>query len=199
MRFAVGRQSSSASLGSDFVWLGLTSRQAVGRRAGPRAFGAAAVQHRGGEFYPQHPWTTAPPPSAAERSSHEWRKHCAGMLEKRAATAAGRMPNARQWSRRQESNLHLSLRRTPFYPLNYGEKCNTPLVANQGDCGELSIRSATRCSAGRCACLHIAAVTDTLSTCTEMRSCHRPYCSSPSCLTPYLPQFPRSPHGGLRP
>ena len=25
------------------------------------------------------------------------------------------------WSRRQESNLHLSLRRTLFYPLNYGE------------------------------------------------------------------------------
>jgi hypothetical protein len=25
------------------------------------------------------------------------------------------------WSRQQESNLHLSLRRTLFYPLNYGE------------------------------------------------------------------------------
>jgi hypothetical protein len=36
------------------------------------------------------------------------------------------------WSRRQESNLHLSLRRTPFYPLNYGEQsiayqCHAPL------------------------------------------------------------------------
>src|SRR5690606_29508898 len=27
----------------------------------------------------------------------------------------------RLWSRQQESNLHLSLRRTLFYPLNYGE------------------------------------------------------------------------------
>lgn len=26
-----------------------------------------------------------------------------------------------EWSRQQESNLHLSLRRTLFYPLNYGE------------------------------------------------------------------------------
>ncbi len=25
------------------------------------------------------------------------------------------------WSRRQESNLYLALRRRPFYPLNYGE------------------------------------------------------------------------------
>ena len=25
------------------------------------------------------------------------------------------------WSRHQESNLDLSLRRTPFYPLNYSE------------------------------------------------------------------------------
>ena len=25
------------------------------------------------------------------------------------------------WSRRQESNLYLPLRRRPFYPLNYGE------------------------------------------------------------------------------
>lgn len=27
----------------------------------------------------------------------------------------------RSWSRQQESNLHLPLRRGPFYPLNYGE------------------------------------------------------------------------------
>lgn len=27
----------------------------------------------------------------------------------------------RPWSRRQESNLYLPLRRRPFYPLNYGE------------------------------------------------------------------------------
>lgn len=26
------------------------------------------------------------------------------------------------WSRRQESNLYLPLRRRPFYPLNYGER-----------------------------------------------------------------------------
>ena len=26
-----------------------------------------------------------------------------------------------RWSRRQESNLYLPLRRRPFYPLNYGE------------------------------------------------------------------------------
>jgi len=109
------------------------------------------------------------------------------------------MPNARQWSRRQESNLHLSLRRTPFYPLNYGEKCNTPLVANEVERGVMSIRSATRRSAGRFACLHIAAVTDTLSTCIEMRSCSRPYRSNPSCLTHHLPQSPRSLYGGLRP
>jgi hypothetical protein len=30
-------------------------------------------------------------------------------------------PETVVWSRRQESNLYLSLRRTPFYPLNYGE------------------------------------------------------------------------------
>jgi hypothetical protein len=28
----------------------------------------------------------------------------------------------RRWSRRQESNLYLPLRRRPFYPLNYGER-----------------------------------------------------------------------------
>ena len=28
----------------------------------------------------------------------------------------------RSWPPRQESNLHLSLRRAPFYPLNYGEE-----------------------------------------------------------------------------
>lgn len=26
-----------------------------------------------------------------------------------------------KWPRQQESNLHLALRRGPFYPLNYGE------------------------------------------------------------------------------
>jgi hypothetical protein len=29
---------------------------------------------------------------------------------------------ALKWSRRQESNLYLPLRRRPFYPLNYGER-----------------------------------------------------------------------------
>ena len=36
-----------------------------------------------------------------------------------------------QWSRQQESNLHLALRRHSFYPLNYGEGlgslCDSPL------------------------------------------------------------------------
>ena len=31
------------------------------------------------------------------------------------------LSNALEWSRRQESNLYLALRRRPFYPLNYGE------------------------------------------------------------------------------
>lgn len=42
--------------------------------------------------------------------------------------------NERQsWWPQQESNLHLSLRRTPFYPLNYGAA---------GDCGRGAILEA---------------------------------------------------------
>ena len=32
------------------------------------------------------------------------------------------LPEIQVWSRRQESNLYLPLRRRPFYPLNYGER-----------------------------------------------------------------------------
>ncbi len=34
------------------------------------------------------------------------------------------------WSRRQESNLDLSLRRAEFYPLKYGEKVAPSSAAN---------------------------------------------------------------------
>jgi hypothetical protein len=33
-----------------------------------------------------------------------------------------RVDRSARWSRRQESNLYLPLRRRPFYPLNYGER-----------------------------------------------------------------------------
>lgn len=36
------------------------------------------------------------------------------------------------WSRQQESNLHLSLRRTLFYPLNYGEDLKRTNSARSG-------------------------------------------------------------------
>ena len=39
-----------------------------------------------------------------------------------SSISADEQPAALRWSRRQESNLHLPLRRRPFYPLNYGEK-----------------------------------------------------------------------------
>jgi hypothetical protein len=41
-----------------------------------------------------------------------------------------------RWSRRQESNLYLPLRRRPFYPLNYGER----LVAGAPRAGSLRPR-----------------------------------------------------------
>ena len=48
------------------------------------------------------------------------------MVSIRASTEeAVRHPKLQQlhiWSRRQESNLYLPLRRRPFYPLNYGEQ-----------------------------------------------------------------------------
>ena len=45
------------------------------------------------------------------------------------------------WSRRQESNLYLPLRRRPFYPLNYGERAARILACVPGGAGRAPGRS----------------------------------------------------------
>jgi hypothetical protein len=45
------------------------------------------------------------------------------------------------WSRRQESNLYLPLRRRPFYPLNYGERAARILACGSGASGRSSAGS----------------------------------------------------------
>lgn len=39
------------------------------------------------------------------------------------------------WCDQQESNLYLSLRRTLFYPLNYGRESNADIVQGARSCG----------------------------------------------------------------
>ncbi len=41
------------------------------------------------------------------------------------------------WSPRQESNLYLTLRRHPFYPLNYEERVLEALIVVGGLCSDL--------------------------------------------------------------
>lgn len=45
------------------------------------------------------------------------------------------------WSRQQESNLHLALRRHSFYPLNYGEGRGIVKAASVGLLGAWATRS----------------------------------------------------------
>ena len=58
-------------------------------------------------------------PATCTRSSRLWiGGFITGFV---AAGHAGSNDESLCWSRRQESNLYLPLRRRPFYPLNYGE------------------------------------------------------------------------------
>ena len=52
------------------------------------------------------------------RGGPRWQANAGG--GDRGAGSFG-VEEAKAWSRRQESNLYLALRRRSFYPLNYGE------------------------------------------------------------------------------
>ncbi len=55
-----------------------------------------------------------------------------------------------EWPRQQESNLHLGLRRAPFYPLNYGEDACVE-IAQLPDCtlAQVSRKVTVRLNTGR--------------------------------------------------
>ncbi|VXB72769.1 hypothetical protein BURKHO8Y_150132 [Burkholderia sp. 8Y] len=72
-----------------------------------------------------YPGETAGGPMRAEAAAV---RHCTGGRRRRE----GRL----SWSPRQESNLHLALRRHSFYPLNYGERTARPAGAEAHEAHE---------------------------------------------------------------